>query len=81
MLGPHLDDGSRERAQATEIDEAELLAAGIEEWCGGTGARRQRSASASLATRALLLLPRSERQGGWRSEMAEWGGVRVFGPL
>ena len=74
MLGPHLDDGSRERAQATEIDEAELLAAGIEEWCGDAGARRRRSVSASLAARALLLLLRSERQGGgevkWQSGVA-----------
>jgi len=81
-FGPHLDDGSRERAQTMKVDEAELLAARIEGWCGGAGARRRRSVSASLAARALLLLLlRSERQGGWQSEMAEWGGVRALGPL
>ena len=73
-FGPHLDDGSRWRAQTTEVDEAELLAARIGGWCGGAGARRRRSASASLAAQALLLLLRSERQGGgevkWRSGVA-----------
>ena len=79
-LGPYLDDGSRERAQARQGPKAELLAAGIEEKGVGGGVRRRRG-SGSAQWRELPWsseLERKEEETGWR---AGWSGVRAFGQL